>query len=199
MSDTTHRRFDPWRPAPVKEDSRKQIVESHYFNVDCVGYTSSEVGHFERFLLQENNGDTVGVFALTPDGRVPFVEQYRIPTHRWTLEIPAGHAITAGERPLDVATRKLRDEAGYEAAHLSQFGRFINTPSFSNQHTALFFASGLTSVSRSSIGPETPRSSVRLYTPDEAYQLVLNGTIVDAKSVIAVLRFHSDPHSIEEQ
>jgi ADP-ribose pyrophosphatase len=54
MSNETYRRFDPWRTAPVKEEVRKQIVASHYFNVDHVAFNSSEVGHFERYLVQEN-------------------------------------------------------------------------------------------------------------------------------------------------
>lgn len=201
MNDTnerkTYRRFDPWRPSPVQEVSRKQIVDSHYFTVDHVAFDSSEVGHFERYLVQENNGDTVAVLALTDDGRIPFVEQYRIPTHRWMLEIPAGHAMTPTERPLDVAMRKLREEAGFEARHMTQFARFINTPSFSNQHTALFYATGLSAVNRSQIGPESPRSGVRFYTPQEAYDMVVNGTIVDAKSVIAVLRVHAGLRDVE--
>lgn len=79
MSNETYRRFDPWRTAPVKEEVRKQIVASHYFNVDHVAFNSSEVGHFERYLVQENGGDTVGVLAVTEDGQIPLVEQYRIP------------------------------------------------------------------------------------------------------------------------
>ena len=184
MSNETYRRFDPWRTAPVKEEVRKQIVASHYFNVDHVAFNSSEVGHFERYLVQENGGDTVGVLAVTEDGQIPLVEQYRIPTHRWTLEIPAGHALSPDERPLDVAARKLREEAGFEAERFSQFSRFINTPSFSNQHTALFLATGLTPSDRSKLGPETPRAEVRLFSLDEAYDMVINGTIVDAKTII---------------
>ena len=191
MSNETYRRFDPWRPAPVEEEARTQIVNSHYFNVDHVSFHSPEIGHFERDMLQESIGDTVGVIASTDDGSIPFIEQYRLPTHRWTLEIPCGHAKDSTEHPKDIAIRKLRDEVGYEAKNFSQFGRFINTPSFSAQHTVLFYATGLTAVERKGLGPETPRSNVRLYTLDEAYHLVINGTIVDAKSVIAILRLHS--------
>ena len=190
MDSDTYRPFDPWRPTPVKEESRKQIVETHYFNVDRVALSSAQVGQFERFIMHENNGDTVGVLAVTADGKIPFVEQYRIPTHRWTLEIPAGHANAPSEQYLDVASRKLREEAGYEASKLTQFTRFINTPSFSSQYTALYLATGLTEVDRSTIGPETPRSAVRLYTQQEAMEMVTNGTIVDAKTIIAILRLH---------
>lgn len=41
MDSDTYRPFDPWRPTPVKEESRKQIVETHYFNVDRVAFSSA--------------------------------------------------------------------------------------------------------------------------------------------------------------
>ena len=191
MKRKTYRRFDPWRSSPVSEQSREQIVTTHYFNVDHIGLRAADGGAFERYVLHENNGDTVGVLAITPDGSIPLVEQYRIPTHRWTLEIPGGHAKDQAERPLQVATRKLREEAGYEARQFSQFARFINTPSFSTQHTSLFEATGLTPVERTEIGPESPRSDVRLVTPEDAYLMVVNGTIVDSKTIIAILRLHA--------
>lgn len=148
MSNETYRQFDPWRPSPVKEISRRQIVETHYFNVDHVSYESNQIGSFERYFVQENNGDTVAVLAVTDDGMIPLVEQYRIANHRWTLEIPAGHANNPSERPTDVAKRKLAEEAGFDATKLTQFTRFMNTPSYSTQHTAIFFATGLTPASR---------------------------------------------------
>ena len=64
MSNETYRQFDPWRPSPVKEISRRQIVETHYFNVDHVSYESNQIGSFERYFVQENNGDTVAVLAV---------------------------------------------------------------------------------------------------------------------------------------
>lgn len=183
----TYRAFDPWRVPPVHEDSRQQILDAYYFNVEKVDLSAANFGHFSRVILREKMGDTVAVLALTKDKTIPFVEQYRIPTHRWTLEIPAGHAKTPDEKPADVAARKLREEAGLEASKLSQIYRFINTPSFSTQHTALFLAHDLTEVKREEIGPESQRSSVRYIGLDEAYDMVVNGTIIDAKSMIAVL------------
>ncbi|MBT1178328.1 NUDIX domain-containing protein [Bifidobacterium vespertilionis] len=199
MADKTFRPFDPWRPSPVKEVSRDQIVETHYFNVDHVAFESAQVGAFERYFIHENNGDTVAILAVTDDGKVPLIEQYRIANHRWTLELPAGHANTPSERPLDVAIRKLREEAGFEAKHYAQFSRFFNTPGYSTQHTCLFYASGLTpAVGENSIGPESPRFNVRLVPMDDAYQMVLNGTICDAKSMIAILRAHAGLRTLGE-
>lgn len=95
------------------------------------------------------------------------------------------------ERPTDVAKRKLAEEAGFDATKLTQFTRFMNTPSYSTQHTAIFFATGLTPASRQEIGPETPRSDVRMVSVDDAYEMVVNGTIVDAKTMVAILRLKS--------
>ncbi|MBT1164693.1 NUDIX domain-containing protein [Bifidobacterium felsineum] len=190
MSNETYRQFDPWRPSPVKEISRKQIVETHYFNIDHVTYESAKGGQFDRYCIQDNSGDTVAVLALTSDGKIPLVEQYRVANHRWTLEIPGGHA-AGSERPFEAAQRKLAEEGGFEASKLTQFTRFLNTPSYSTQHTCIFFATGLSAASRQSIGPETPRSEVRMVTVDEAYEMILNGTIVDAKTIIAILRLKS--------
>lgn len=186
----TYRPFDRWRTAPVKEESRKEVLSTHYFDVDLVSMDAENIGHFARYVLRENDGDTVAILAVTDDGKIPLVEQFRIPSHSWTLELPAGHAIKKNERPLDVARRKLRDEAGYEAETFDQFIRFINTPSFSTQHTVVYRATGLSEADRSMIGPESPVSNVRLIDVDEAYEMVLNGDIVDAKSVIAIQHEH---------
>ncbi|MEE1295878.1 MAG: NUDIX hydrolase [Bifidobacterium sp.] len=195
MAKETYRRFDPWRATPVTEESRETILASHYFNVDRVSFDSREIGHFERLVLHKNNGDSVGVIGLTDDGLIPLIEQYRIPVHRWTLEIPAGHAIHQGERPTDVAQRKLAQEVGYHTEHMTQFCRFINTPSYSTQYTALFFATGLTPATDAE-EDEQLRSSVRYLTPEDAYKLVINGTILDAKSIIAIQRLYESPNHL---
>ncbi|PWG62193.1 NUDIX domain-containing protein [Bifidobacterium callitrichidarum] len=191
MSNETYRQFDPWRPSPVKEISRHQIAKTHYFSIDRVSYESNDGGQFDRYCLYGNVGDTVGVLALTKDGMIPLVEQYRLASHRWTLEIPGGHAVDSAEPTQDLAKRKLIEEGGYEAGRITQFARFLNTPSYSTQHTSLYLATDLTPTKRQEIGPETPRSEVRLTSLDDAYQMVLNGTIVDAKTIIAILRLKS--------
>lgn len=60
----------------------------------------------------------------------------------------------------------------------------------SAQH-AIFFATGLAPASRQEIGPETPRSDVRMVSVDDTYEMVVNGTIVDTKTMVAILRLKS--------
>lgn len=67
----------------------------------------------------------------------------------------------------------------------------MDMPGYSTQYTSLFYATNLTATQASDFGPETPRPALRLVTPEEAYQMVLNGTILDAKSLVALLSLHN--------
>jgi len=55
--------------------------------------------------------DYVTVFAVTPDGRIPLVEQFRPALERKTLELPGG-LLDKDEAPLLSATRELLEETG---------------------------------------------------------------------------------------
>ena len=54
MNKKTYRRFDPWRPAPVREQSREQLIDGHYFTVERVSLSSSTSSRFDRLILREN-------------------------------------------------------------------------------------------------------------------------------------------------
>ncbi|MCU0753641.1 MAG: NUDIX hydrolase [Xanthomonadales bacterium] len=62
------------------------------------------------------------IIAVTPDGEVLFVEQYRVPIRRRTLEFPAGlvgdRAELADEGIAESARRELLEETGWEAGWL---------------------------------------------------------------------------------
>lgn len=64
------------------------------------------------------------IFALTTDGRVPLVEQYKHALKRQVLGLPAG-SIEPGEEPLLCAKRELLEETGMEASDWHPLGTFI--------------------------------------------------------------------------
>ena len=67
------------------------------------------------------------IFALTVDGQVALVEQYRHALKRNVLELPAGH-IADGEPPLVAARRELLEEAGLQSEHWQPLGEWVVDP-----------------------------------------------------------------------
>lgn len=65
----------------------------------------------------------VGILALTPDGRIPIVRQFRPAVEEFTWEFPAG-TVEDGETPERAARRELREEAGLESADWLYLGQF---------------------------------------------------------------------------
>jgi ADP-ribose pyrophosphatase len=63
--------------------------------------------------------DYVFVLAMTECGKVPLVQQYRIPLNRNSLELPAG-LIESNQTPLETAKKELEEETGLKS-HTSVF------------------------------------------------------------------------------
>jgi len=68
-------------------------------------------------------GEYVAVLAVTEDGRIPLVRQYRPAVETFVLELPSG-AVDSGESPDAAIRRELLEETGCEAGELLQVGVF---------------------------------------------------------------------------
>lgn len=67
--------------------------------------------------------DYVAILAVTPDGRVPIVRQFRPAVESYTWELPAG-LLDAGEEPEAACRRELREETGLAARSVAYVGAF---------------------------------------------------------------------------
>jgi ADP-ribose pyrophosphatase len=134
----------------------------------------------------------VAVLALDDDGRLLLVRQWRIPTGRGMLEIPAGTLDVHGgvtEDPDGAARRELEEETGHRAAAWRKLAEFWTAPGFASELMHLYLATGIAGADED--GRLTPdedeRLELRHATVDEALDLVERGEICDAKSILGVL------------
>ena len=128
--------------------------------------------------------DWACVLALTVDGQVVLVEQYRYGIDRVTLELPAG-AIDPGETPEAAARRELREETGYEADAWVRLGALAVEPGRHTNSGHLYVAHGCRVVGAPMLDA-TEDLQVRLVPVERLAKLVEDEQIVHGIHAAAI-------------
>ena len=127
----------------------------------------------------------VAIVALTEEGEVMLVRQYRYPYETTLLEIPAGK-FEPGEDPLECGVRELKEETGCTAEKFTSLGVIYPTAGYVNEKLYLYLAQGLSSGQ--ACPDEGEFLKVERIPFDELVQLVMEDKIHDAKTVAAALK-----------
>jgi ADP-ribose pyrophosphatase len=101
----------PHRPSVWERLADAAVDHFRVFRVRRTRYRHARDRREGEFVIIEAN-DWVNVLALTDDGRMLLVRQFRFGIHDFTLEIPGG-VIETGEDPVAAGVRELREETGY--------------------------------------------------------------------------------------
>jgi ADP-ribose pyrophosphatase len=105
-------------------------------------------GPWEYDERTNEGGLAVIVVAATPERKVLFVEQYRVPVGARTIEMPAGIVgdIHAGESLELAAERELLEETGWQADKVELLMIGPTSAGMSSERVAFVRATGLTKV-----------------------------------------------------
>lgn len=136
--------------------------------------------------------DYVAIVALTPDGRIPIVRQYRPALERFTWELPAG-MLEPGESAAACCARELGEETGLEARAVHALGDYSPcTARLSNRIHSFFVETGTHIAGQ----PTEHGIELRLVTPAELAGLIRSGEFVLQLHIgallLAGLRGHID-------
>jgi 8-oxo-dGTP pyrophosphatase MutT (NUDIX family) len=145
-------------------------------------------GSSGTYTVVEARKLAAGVLALTENEELYLVGQYRYPTKVYSWEIIEG-GIEEGEAPLDGIKRELKEEAGLEASLWEELpgGEVHLSNCISDERAVFYVARGLTRVKAEPDPNEI--LAVKKLPFSEVYNMVLSGEIVDAMTIIAVLRY----------
>ncbi|MFF5993530.1 NUDIX hydrolase [Lysinibacillus sp. KU-BSD001] len=133
-----------------------------------------------------NHPGAVAVIAITEEGKLVVVEQYRKALERSIIEIPAGK-LEPGELPEVTAVRELEEETGYGCKELTYLQSFATSPGFADEIIHVFVARGLYQIENRAAMDEDEFVELMEITIEEGEQMVASQKIFDAKTAFAIL------------
>jgi len=160
-----------------------------------VAYKGRKIEVREEHIVHENGKEhtvelvvhpgAVCIVARPTPNDVILIRQYRHATGKELVEIPAG-TLNPGENPRDCAFRELEEETGYRAGKMIERARFYTTPGFTTEFMYLYEAAEL--VKTQTNFDEDEAIELDLVSSTEALQMIDDGRIQDAKSILGLLR-----------
>jgi ADP-ribose pyrophosphatase len=127
---------------------------------------------------------SVVVVPFVTANEVCLVEVVRVAVGETLLELPAG-TLDRDEPPLATAARELAEETGYRAGLIEPAGEFWMSPGILRERMHLFVAQDLLAGEQALEPGELIRP--RVVPWQDAVEMCLNGSIIDAKSVAGIL------------
>jgi len=127
--------------------------------------------------------DYVVIVAVTPDGHIPIVRQYRPAIEAFTLELPAGF-IDADEHPAETCRRELLEETGFpvRAVHLLGIAAPC-TARLSNRMHSFFVKTG----ERSPTFKPEAGISVELVSTSQLARLIVTGEFINQTHIGTIM------------
>ena len=159
----------------------KKIFSGRVFDV-----TVDTIREGDRTYLREvvHHPGSAVILPAFDDGTIALVKQYRHPAVKYLLELPAG-TLNDRERPEAGAARELEEELGLVSGNLEKLSEFFVSPGFCAEKMWLYLATDLKQTEQR-LEEDEVIEIVRLPI-DRALQMVSEGEIEDAKTIIGLL------------
>jgi len=184
MSEPTFNyRIEPWSIVTENKEYKTPIFNLLKRSMELQAENESDRGDF--YVLDAP--EWINIIAITADGEVILVEQYRYGIEQPTLEIPGG-MVDEGEEPLEGAKREMLEETGYRSDKWRSLGKVSSNPAIMTNFTHMYLAEEC--VFEGADNPDThERINVHTMPVDDFLERVHDGTVHHAIVLAAVARY----------
>ena len=170
-------------------DLEEKTVQKNYIyrgkivNLRCDAAVLPDGRPCKREVIEHSGGAAV---LCVQGGKVALVRQFRYAYGEAIYEIPAGK-LNAGEDPMLAAKRELEEETGLQAGRLVHLFTLYPTPGYTNEKIYIYEAEGVQAGAQHL--DEGEFLNVEYMPVRDALSMVENGTIRDAKTIVALLDY----------
>jgi len=169
----------------------KKLREEPYAKTRIFDVVRAIFQHPQREKEQDffvlNPPDWVNVVALTTDGQLVLVRQFRYGINEFSLEIPGG-VIDAGEDPVVAGVRELREESGFVGRNARLLGSIHPNPAMQSNRCHLVLVEDAQRSAELEWDPDEEMEIVTLPV-DEVYALAQRGGITHSLVLDGLLLF----------
>ena len=170
-------------------DLEEKTVQKNYIyrgkivNLRCDDAVLPDGRPCKREVIEHSGGAAV---LCVQGGKVALVRQFRYAYGEAIYEIPAGK-LNAGEDPMLAAKRELEEETGLQTERLVHLFTLYPTPGYTNEKIYIYEAEGVQAGAQRL--DEGEFLNVEYMPVRDALSMVENGTIRDAKTIVALLDY----------
>ena len=128
----------------------------------------------------------VTAFAMTEDGKVIMVHQYRHALGEVCIELPGGCVDDTDKSLQDAIARELLEETGYSFSSYEYLGKISANPSTNNNLMHMFMTKGGKKIAKPQLDGNE-ELEVELFTIDEVKKMIKENKIVQAMHVTCIM------------
>ncbi len=169
---------------PYKRISRDLLQKGQIidFYRDTIEIEGGKITHFDYI----NHKGAAAMIPVDAEGNILMVRQYRNAVDQYTLEIPAG-GLNQGEDCRTCAIRECEEETGYKAGKVYHLLDLFTTVAFSNEKIGIYYTTEIT-PSKQNLD-EDEFVTFEKHSLKELTKMILDGKIVDAKTIAGILAY----------
>lgn len=168
----------------VKLINEKKIYDGSNINIVERKFSFQNNKCFLKEIILSNPISVI--LPILDNNHIILVDQYRFGAKDNLLELPAG-TIRDNEDSLACAKREIEEETGYKSDKWVKYNSFYSSPGLNNELIHFFTASELIKTKMKLDNDEILKPVIM--EKEKISGLIINGHIIDAKTIIGLLMY----------